>query len=212
MTTKSLSRSVASKSVVYILLVVCCVCYGLLTDRTDHNRPRGKPDVSTRAKTDIIGGRERSHTNQSTRRHALRGLDHKDGESPSRKQVREDLENVREELKDRRYHDFSTTFTYQQPQAKALKRSLSALILRPMVEERSARLSRHLSFSLISDAVESKTDDVKYAESNDESELTQPAALVKIGKEQLRPVQHDCPILYCVNVSGHLDIAAISAF
>lgn len=124
----------------------------------------------------------------SGHRHALRGLDHVDQESPSKRRIQKELSRVREDLKDRRYRRFSASVNVQ-PQAKSMRRSLSAVQLRPIVEARAARLPRHLSFSIVSDSIEMAWDSDTGSDSGQDSPGAKPSAHMKVTKEKLRRTQ-----------------------
>lgn len=65
------------------------------------------------------------------------------------------IETVRNELKSGVYRDFSSAFEYQGAESRVLRRSRSAVKLQPaqMGSPRSNRVPRHLSFSMVEDAV-----------------------------------------------------------
>lgn len=125
----------------------------------------------------------------SGHRQALRGLDHVDKESPSKRRIQQELSHVREDLKDRRYRRFSGSVNVQ-PQAKSMRRSLSATQLRPVTDARSARLPRHLSFSIVSESLEMLRDPDSDTDSGDNSPGARPSAQIKVVKEKLRRTQN----------------------
>lgn len=135
--------------------------------------------------------RDRNDTNLNSHRHALRGLDHHEGESPSQRQVREELLNIKHQLRDRRYQSFSAAFRFEQPKAKALRRSLSAIQLRTITEARAARLPRHLSMALLVDVFHAQDGfgEDEPPKSGDGSGPKKPSALLKVHKEELRRSQ-----------------------
>jgi hypothetical protein len=68
---------------------------------------------------------------------------------------RTDIETIRNELKSGVYQDFSSAFEYQGAESRVLRRSRSAVKLQPTLvpNPRSNRVPRHLSFSMVEDAV-----------------------------------------------------------
>lgn len=146
-------------------------------------------------------GRERSDTRLSTHRQALRGIDHRNRESPSKRKQRQELASIREALQQRRYRDFSATVKLQQPSAKALRRSYSAIQLRSIQEGRIARLPRHLSFSLISDSLEVTLDHGNDADGSAEDASLPARARMKIYKELQRQSQGLGTKFYALNRS-----------
>lgn len=154
---------------------------------------------ATSSKLDVVAeGLPRMNGDLTSHRQALRGLDHKGRESPGQRRVREELSNIRESLQARRYQSFSAGINYQQPQAKILRRSLSAIQLRGITEARVSRLPRQLSFSLVSESMELQMD--KSSASDTEGEAVgKPATLVKIRKEQLRKSQQLANKIYSLD-------------
>lgn len=65
------------------------------------------------------------------------------------------IATIRNDLKSGVYQDFSSAFEYQGAESRALRRSRSAVKLRPIepTGPRSNRVPRHLSFSMVEDAV-----------------------------------------------------------
>lgn len=143
---------------------------------------RGKPLTKEPGQTSPNEQRYNAH------RQALRGIDHMDKESPSRRRIEKELSRVREDLKDRRYRRFSASLNLQS-QSKAMRRSLSAVQLRPIVESRTARLPRHLSFSIVSDSVEMSRDSDTDSDSGQDSPGAKPSAHMKVTKEKMRKTQ-----------------------
>ncbi|KAK5099093.1 hypothetical protein LTR70_001243 [Exophiala xenobiotica] len=144
----------------------------------------GAEDTRSRAK-------DRSDTNQSSHRQAVRGLDHRNRESPSKRKTREELSKVREDLADERYQDFSAPINLEQPQARGLQRSRSAFQLRNVLVDRTARLPRHLSFTIVSEAIEAQHGAALSTDSGDGvDEAMQATAVLKVQKERLRQSQH----------------------
>ena len=136
--------------------------------------------------------RDRTNTNLTTHRQVLRGLDHRGGGSPSKRRVQEALAEIRRDLKSSRYQNFQGTFKFEQPQTTGLRRSLSSIQLRSIQEGRSARLPRHLSFSIVSDSIVFQLpEEENSASDEEESQANQRpvSGLVKIRKEQLRQAQ-----------------------
>jgi len=149
-----------------------------------------KPDSPPALANNRSRARDRSGTNQSSHRQALRGLDHRGRESPSKLKTREELSKVREDLADERYQSFAALMNIEQPQAVGLRRSRSAFQLRGVTVERSARLPRHLSFTIASESIESQQEVVLSTNSADEHyEAVNPAVQLKVQKEQLRQSQ-----------------------
>lgn len=143
-----------------------------------------------RAANMAINTQDRSDTKLSSHRQALRGLDHHEGESPTQRQMREELLNIKQQLRDRRYQSFAASFKFEQPQAKALRRSRSVIQLRGMVQERSARLPRTLSMSLLVDAFALQDGDEEETAVEDNKPIHRaPSASLKIRNEELRKSQ-----------------------
>lgn len=137
-------------------------------------------------------GRDRSGTNLTAHRQALRGIDHRGRESPSKRRVQEALSMMREDLKDERYQNFSGTFRFEQPQTKGLRRSISAINLRGFQESRKYRLPRHLSYSIVTDAIDHQDVANETSDADDEDDVVvrlPVQARTKIRKEQLRRSQ-----------------------
>lgn len=144
--------------------------------------PNKKPETPEKDQNEAS---QHGHRIVGGHRQALRGLDHVDQESPSKRRIQKELANIREDLKDRRYRAFIATYSVQ-PQAKSMRRSQSSVQLRGVVEARAARLPRHLSFSIVSDSIEMSRDVDSEIGSGDESPTTRPSAQVKVVKEKLR--------------------------
>lgn len=137
-------------------------------------------------------GRDRSGTNLTAHRQALRGIDHRGRESPSKRRVQQALARIKEDLKDERYQKFSGNLRFEQPQTKGLRRSVSAINLRGFQESRKYRLPRHLSYSIVTDAIEYQdlSDDSENADDEHDAEVgLSVQGKVKVRKEQLRRSQ-----------------------
>lgn len=131
-------------------------------------------------------------TNPTAHRQALRGIDHKGRESPSKRRVHEVLSRIRDELRDDRYQNFSANFRFEQPQTTGLKRSLSTINLRTIQEARTAKLPRHLSYSILTDAIDYQKHLAEDTDADDEEKkgvTKSVSSLIKIRKEQLRRSQ-----------------------
>ncbi|KAK5074918.1 hypothetical protein LTR64_001123 [Lithohypha guttulata] len=131
-------------------------------------------------------------TNLTAHRQALRGIDHKGRESPSKRRVHEVLSRIRDELRDDRYQNFSANFRFEQPQTTGLKRSLSTINLRTIQEARTAKLPRHLSYSILTDAIDYQKHLAEDTDVDDEEKkgvTKSVSSLIKIRKEQLRRSQ-----------------------
>lgn len=149
-----------------------------------------KPEPLQGADTIRPSTRDRDGTNLTSHRQALRGLDHRGRESPTKRKTREELSKVREDLRDKRYQEFSAAFKFDQPRATGLRKSRSAVQLRSLVQGRTAKLPRHLSFTIVADSIEAQQEFASTASSDIEVEkAAQPAALLKIQKDKLRRSQ-----------------------
>ena len=120
----------------------------------EQNTTNTDPDTANELETNRQPARERSDTSRSYR-HALRGADHQNKDSPSTRKAQAEISQIRKELTQRKYQDFESSIRYELPTAKGLRKSISAIQLRGIGEGRASRLPRHLSFSLVSDAIES---------------------------------------------------------
>ncbi len=123
-------------------------------------------------------------------------------ESPRKRKIRMDMTQLREDFKAEIYQNFSSSFKYDGPQSKALRRSQSAVQLidpGPLGADfpRQNRLNRQLSFSMVENAVLDFGDPVTEDEPNIQrekqgvlSEMAYRDALTASAQKRARKISH----------------------
>lgn len=157
----------------------------------DTEPSKTKPDCLQAVEEARSRDKDENHTKQVPHRQPLRGLDHQNQESPSQRKTRDALSKLRADLADERYRDFFASTNLEQPQATGLQRSRSAFQLRSIPVERTARLPRQLSFTIVSESIEAQHGMSPSADADEGvDESMQPISLLKMQQEKLRQSQY----------------------